>query len=64
MGHHRNICSCGRPIVAFTKFRRSVVSPGQDHHLCQRCWKSEEDRNRRIPMREDAGETDADKGLQ
>lgn len=41
-----SICSCGRPIVAWTKFRRKVISPSPDHDLCQRCWKGEQDSSR------------------
>ena len=42
---NRFLCSCGRRIVS----RRSqgfsgVTRPNPDHDLCQRCWKSFQDR--------------------
>jgi hypothetical protein len=47
MSKNANICSCGRPIVAFrSKRRHGVVRPKKDHDLCQRCWKAEQDRSR------------------
>ena len=49
MGRYRSLCrECDRPIVAFRRGRHSVFSPGPDHDLCQRCWKSETDRSRRV----------------
>lgn len=47
-GSRRHACSeCGRPVVARrSKGRRGVVRPKGDHDLCQKCWKSHNDRVR------------------
>lgn len=41
-------CDCGRPILAWTKYRRKVIRPKGDHDLCQKCWKAQRDRTRLV----------------
>jgi len=46
----RRYCKCGRKIVVFKcKGFKGVKQGRDDHDLCQKCWRSEQDSKAWIP---------------
>lgn len=48
---HRGCIQCGRSIMVYNPRWKIWVVPDEDHDLCAKCWKAEQDRARPVEER-------------